>query len=172
MTTNSLVRLTGLSAIASSILSYLVSVAAVASIIVPILPALVIPALMLVTDGFILLALIGFYAVQYREVGGIGLTGFILGVLGILVAVVLPPVGWLLFLTGLLLFAIASTKVGILPVGAVWLWFGGAVAAFLAGLVGFTLLFALGLSIAACGRAWLGMDLWNTKTESLSASLT
>jgi hypothetical protein len=109
---------------------------------------------------FILFALLGSYGVQTKEAQMLGLVGFILAVVGLPFTILLAPLGWLLFLVGICLFAIANMRADVLPDGGMWLWFAGALTAVPAGFLGLGILFALGLGIAACGRAWIGIALW------------
>jgi len=116
-------------------------------------------ALLLVADLLIFLALIGLYGVQAEETGTPGLVGFILAEIGLAVTPVLAPMGWLLFLAGLLVLAAARSRAGALPAGAMWLWFAGALLSVSAGVLGLGLLLAVGLLVSASGRAWLGRAL-------------
>ena len=166
MSAKQVFRWGGLAAIISSALSLLAAMVAIVGIVVPVIPDLVVYALLMVNNAFILFALIGFYGVQYKESGGLGLDGFILATCGILFEFIFAPLGWLLFLAGLFMFAIANGRTGALPAWGAWLWLLGAVVAILGGVLSVSLLFALGLTAAAGGRAWLGSALWSQKAGS------
>jgi hypothetical protein len=161
MLTDKFFRMGAMAALASSGFSILAAPVAIAGRLVPILPDPVLVVLLLIADLFIFFALIGLYAVQAEESGTTGLVGFILAEMGLAVTPFLAPVGWLLFLVGLLALAAASSRAGVLPAGAMWLWFAGALVAVSAGLAGMGFLLALGLLISAGGRAWLGLALWS-----------
>lgn len=156
MSIQALYRLSGLSAIASALLSGLAVITSLVTIFIPKFPGIVLPTLLIFTDTFILFALIGFYLVQYRDIGVAGLAGFSLMVFGLMLSVRLPLPGRALGLVGLLLFAIANMRPGILPSSGMWLLFGGALVSIAAAFLGFRLVFALGLTVAAIGRGWLG----------------
>ena len=156
----------GLAAMISGALSLLAAMVSIAGILVPVIPDLVVYVLLMVTDVFIFFALIGFYGVQHKQMGGLGLAGFILAMCGILVGFVVAPLGWLLLLAGLFLFAIANQRSGVLPAWGVWLWLLGASIAILGGVLSVSVLFALGMMTAAGGRTWLGSALWGNKTGS------
>ena len=164
MSANQVFRLSGLAAIISAALSLLAAMASIVGIVVPVIPDLVVFMLLVVNNAFILFALIGFYGIQHKESGGLGLAGFILAMCGVLLDLVFAPLGWLLFLAGLSLFAIANQRTGALPAWGVWLWLLGALVAILGGVLSVSMIFALGLMTAAGGRAWLGSALWSEKT--------
>lgn len=156
-----LFRLSALAAILSSGLSFLTALVSMFAVFIPGFLDLVLTGLMLVTDLFIFFALVGFYGVQTKETGGLGLVGFALAVLTIPATVFLPPLGFPLFLMGILLFAIANMRARVLPAGGMWLWFAGAMVAVPAAFLNLRILFALGLVVIGCGRAWLGAALWS-----------
>jgi hypothetical protein len=167
MSTDKFFRMGAMAAVASSGFSILAAPAAIAGSLVPVLPDVVLMVLLLVADLFIFFALIGLYGVQAEKSGTTGLVGFTLAEIGLAVTPFLAPVGWLLFLVGLFALAAASSRAGVLPAGAMWLWFGGALVAVSAGLLGLGLLLAIGLLISAVGRAWLGMALWSGSLPSV-----
>jgi CheY-like chemotaxis protein len=156
----------GLAAMISGALSLVAAMVSIVGILIPVIPDLVVYVLLMVSDVFIFFALIGFYGVQHKEMGGLGLAGFVLGLCGILFGFVVAPLGWLLLLAGLFLFAIASQRTGVLPAWGVWLWLLGASVAILGGILSVSVLFALGMMTAASGRTWLGNALWGNKTGS------
>lgn len=164
MQANTLFRLSGFSTLVSSALALLAAVVSLVGLIVPILPELVVFSLMVAGDLFIIFGLIGLYAVQYQEIGPLGLVGFVLTLFGAVFGYILAPVGWALYLIGLLLFAAAATRAKVLPFWAMWLWFAGAFLATAGGVLGLTILFTLGMIFSASGRAWLGVALWDQKT--------
>ena len=166
MSANQVFRLSGLAAIISSAFSLLAAMVAIVGMVVPVIPDLVVYTLLMVNNVFIFFALIGFYGIQHRESGGLGLAGFILAVCGIVFDFIFAPLGWLLFLAGLFLFAVANERTGALPAWGVWLWLLGALVAILGGVLSVDPLFALGLMTAAGGRAWLGSALWSEKAGS------
>jgi hypothetical protein len=161
MSANRLLRISAAAAVASSGFSILAAPVAVAGTLVPVLPDLVLMALLLVTDLLIFLALIGLYCAQVEEIGTAGLIGFVLAEVGLAVTPLAALLGYLLFLVGLLVFAAASSRAGVLPAGAMWLWFAGALISVSAGFLGLGILLAAGLLISAGGRAWVGMALWS-----------
>ena len=166
-----LFRLSALAAILSSGLAFLTAPVSMFAVFVPRFLDPVVTGLILVTDLFIFVALVGFYGVQTKETGGLGLAGFALAVLTIPVTVLLPLLGFPFFLLGLLLFAIANMRARVLPAGGMWLWFAGAMIAVPAAFLNLTILFSLGLVVIGCGRAWLGAALWSL-TEKDSGSLS
>jgi len=165
MQANTLFRLSGVSTLISSALALLAAVVSLVSLIVPILPEIVVFTLMVGGDLFILFGLLGVYAVQYQEAGSLGLVGFILTLVGTVFGYVLAPVGWGVYLLGLLLLAAATTRTKALPHWAMWLWFAGAFLATAGAVLGLSVLFTLGLIFSAGGRAWLGVALWDQNTS-------
>jgi len=161
MSANRLLRISAAAAVASSGFSILATPVAVAGTLVPVLPDLVLMGLLLVTDLLIFLALIGLYCAQVEEIGTAGLIGFVLTEVGLAVTPLAALLGYLLFLVGLLVFAAASSRAGVLPAGAMWLWFAGALISVSAGFLGLGILLAAGLLTSAGGRAWVGMALWS-----------
>jgi len=114
MSENTFFHLSGLAAIVSAGLSFSAAMAALLSRFVPGIHELIVSMALLAVNLFIVLALIGFFGVQQKELGQ-GLVGFILSVVGILTTFLAPFIGHLVFLLGLLLFAIANGRRGILP---------------------------------------------------------
>ncbi|MGD2156483.1 MAG: hypothetical protein PVG32_06380 [Anaerolineales bacterium] len=153
-------RLSGLAAVVSAGLSFFTAIAVVLSSLSLQISGSIINLLLIITNLFIVFALIGFYGVQQKEIGTQGLVGFVLSVIGILSTFLVPLVGHLIFLLGLLLYAITNGRNGSLPKSAMWLWFSGAFVAVTAGVLSFGVLMALGLVISASGRAWLGTVVW------------
>ncbi len=156
-----LVRLSALAAILSSGLSFLTALVSMFAVFFPGFLDPAVTGLVVVTDLFIFFALVGFYGVQTKESGGLGLVGFALAVLTIPATILLPSLGFPLFLVGILLFAVANMRARVLPAGGMWLWFAGAMVAVPAAFLNLTILFALGLVVIGCGRAWLGAALWS-----------
>jgi hypothetical protein len=147
MYANKLSRMSAMAALASSGFSILAAPVAIAGSLVPVLPDLVLMALLLATDLLIFLALTGLYCAQAEETGTAGLIGFILAEVGLAVTPFLAPVGYPLFLAGLLLLAAASSGASVLPAGAMWVWFAGALVSVSTGI--------LGLGIPLVGRGWV-----------------
>ena len=170
MSTKDLFRLSALAAILSSGLAFLTALVSMFAVLIPGILDLVVTGLVWITDLFIFFALVGFYGVQTRETGGLGLAGLTLAVLAIPATVLVPPLGFPVFLMGILLFAIANMRARVLPAGGMWLWFAGAMVAVPAAFLGLRILFALGLVVIGCGRAWLGIALWSLAERDSESS--
>ena len=117
MAKRTLLRLSALAAILAGILR------AIASFVPAGRSSINIELLYFSIDLFLLLGLIGFYAVQYEKVGAVGFMGFLLAVIGIITirsqyampSIQLYPLGALTFLAGLNLLTIYSTLAKQLP---------------------------------------------------------
>jgi hypothetical protein len=97
-------------------------------------------------------------AADFRWAGKLGQAGIVLAVLGrlLVMADFYAVVGWLVFLLGLLLFAVASTRAGLGTGPGLWLWLIGSAFAFITTYMGWPMLVALGVFISGCGQIWLG----------------
>ena len=86
--------------------------------------------LYILTDVFILLGIFALYGIQYKETGKLGLLGFLIAVVGMLVirsskaitGVNLYPAGSLIFSLGLILLGIRLWRANVLPSWVVGLW--------------------------------------------------
>jgi hypothetical protein len=118
--------------------------------------------------GLEVLGLMGVYAVQCRRAGWLGLLGFVVAEAGLLTTMgpVPNPVGLIVFLVGLLVLSVASTRAGVLPRASMWAWLVGAVVATVAPMLPFltqhrwhVLVFLLAITVSALGRVGVGIAL-------------
>jgi hypothetical protein len=153
-----LLRSSGLAAIASGVVLILLALTLVAARLVPGIPDPVFVALRLGANILVVFALVGLYFALSPWTGRLGQVGIVLAVVGrlLLVANFYPVAGWLLFLVGLLLFAVASTRAGLRTSPGLWLWLIGSSFAFVTAFLGWPILVALGVLISGCGQVWLG----------------
>jgi hypothetical protein len=158
MSRDRLLRSSGLIAIASGLLLLLLALTLVAARLTPGIPDLVFTTLRLGAHILVVFALMGILFALSPWAGRLGQAGIVLAVVGILLIIAnfYPVVGWLLFLPGLLLFAVASTRAGLRTSPGAWLWLLGSSFAFITWLLGWPVLVALGVLIAGCGQIWLG----------------
>jgi hypothetical protein len=136
----------------------LLALVLVAARLAPVIPAPVVTALRLGASILVLFALVGLYFALSAWAGKLGQAGIVLAVLGrlLVMADFYAVVGWLVFLLGLLLFAVASTRAGLGTGPGLWLWLIGSAFAFITTYMGWPMLMALGVFISGCGQIWLG----------------
>ena len=164
MSKASLISLGGIAAILAGILR------GVASFIPDTTPDLALQLLYFSTDVFILLGIIALYGIQYKETGKLGLWGFLIAIVGILVirsskaitGVNLYPAGALIFSLGLNILGISLWRANVLPSWVVGLW----VLSILAGVIVYfvpwlNLLFVIAGLMFAVGFAAAGIKLWS-----------
>jgi len=157
-----LFRWSGGAAIASGVCAILAAASVLLAPVIPGTPVFVNSLLLLAVNVLSVYVLVGLYGCQVVESGGLGLIGFIVALTGYLLGMVgfYAPFGWLVFLTGAVLLAVAVGRAGVLPGwGAlmVWLWFLGALVTVVAGVVELVLLVGLGLAIHGAARIGLGI---------------
>ena len=169
MNLNIFIRICSILTVLSGLIDFAAAATAIGGLFVPIVPDLVVTSLIMINLLFVVLALIGLYSVQYPAAGALGLAGVSIAMVAALITIFVPLYGWGLYLNGLLLFAIASARTGLLPANAIWFWFLGAFIAVAAGILDFTLLFYLGILIAGSSRIWLGYIIWHEQTIGLSS---
>jgi hypothetical protein len=143
---------------ASGVVLLLLALTLVVARLVTGIPDPVILALRLGANILVVFALLGLYFALSPWTGRLGQVGIVFAVVGLLVfmASFYPTVGWLLFLLGLLLFAMASTRAGLRTGPSLWLWLVGSGLAFITTIMGWPVLTALGVLISGCGQIWLG----------------
>ena len=164
MTKASLIRLGGLAALLAGILR------GIASFIPDTTPDPALQLLYFSTDVFILLGIIALYGIQYKETGKIGLVGFLIAVVGILVirssqaitGVNLYPAGALIFSLGLIILGVRLWLAKVLPSWVVGLW----VLSISAGVIAYfvpwhNLLLVMAGLMFAVGFAAAGIKLWS-----------
>jgi len=158
MSRERLLRSSGLAAIASGVVLFLLALTLVAARLVPGIPDPVLVTLRLGANILVVFALMGLYFALSPWTGRLGQVGIVLAVVGLLLflANFYPVVGWLLFLLGLLLFAVASTRAGLRTGPGLWLWLIGSGFTFITAFLGWPVLMALGVLISGCGQVWLG----------------
>ncbi len=158
MSRERLLRSCGLAAIASGVVLLILALTLVTARLVSGIPDLVFVALRLGASILVVFALLGLYFALSAWSGRLGQVGIVLAVVGrlLIIANFYAVVGWLLFLLGLLLFAVASTRAGLRTTPGLWLWLIGSGFAFLTTYMGWPILVALGVFIAGCGQVWLG----------------
>jgi hypothetical protein len=136
----------------------LLALVLVAARLAPVIPAQVFIALRLGASILVLFALVGLFFALSAWAGRLGQAGIVLAAVGrlLVIANFFVVVGWLVFLLGLLLFAVASTRAGLRTGPGLWLWLIGSAFAFLTTYTGWPMLVALGVLISGCGQIWLG----------------
>ena len=158
MSRERLLRSSGLAAIASGVVLFLLALTLVAARLVPGIPDPVFIALRLGANILVVLTLVGLFFALSAWTGRLGQVGIVLAVVGqlLFMANFYPAVGWLLFLLGLLMFAVASTRAGLRTSPGLWLWLIGSGFTFITLYLGWPVLVALGVLISGCGQVWLG----------------
>ena len=158
MSRERLLRSSGLAAIASGVVLVLLALVLVAARLAPVIPDPVSIALRLGASILVLFALVGLFFALSAWTGRLGQAGIVLAAVGrlLVIADFFAVVGWLVFLLGLLLFAVASTRAGLRTGPGLWLWLIGSAFAFLTTYMGWPMLVALGVFISGCGQIWLG----------------
>ena len=151
--------------------------------------------LILVSHIAIIFAIMALYAAQAHRVGILGQLGAVLGVIGTtLIAAnvyveiaaaagvdtrpaegvasfgIFSALGAFGFLSGLVLFAIATVRAGVFPRWAGLLLIVGAVLAFLGGPLGVNAIFVAGGVVASAGFIWLGWALFAGQGETAEQS--
>ena len=158
MSRERLLRSSGLVAIAGGAVLILLALMHVAARLVVGIPDPVLVALRLGANILVVFALLGLYFALSAWTGKLGQAGIVLAVVGrlLIIANFYAVVGWLVFLLGLLLFAVASTRAGLRTGPGLWLWLLGSGFAFITVNMGWPILMALGVFISGCGQIWLG----------------
>ena len=158
MSRERLLRSSGLVAIAGGAVLILLALMHVAARLAPGIPDPVFVALRLGASILAVFALVGLYIALSAWTGKLGQAGIVLAVVGrlLMIANFYAAAGWLAFLLGLLLFAMASTRAGLRIGPGLWLWLVGSAFAFITTYMGWPVLMALGVFIAGCGQIWLG----------------
>lgn len=164
MSKASLIGLGGIAAILAGILR------GVASFIPDTTYELALQLLYFSTDVFILLGTIAFYGIQHKETGKLGLLGFLIAIVGILLirsskaitGVNLYPAGALIFSLGLSILGIRLWLAKVLPIWIIGLW----VLSILVGVIVYfvpwlNFLFVISGLMFAVGFAAAGIKLWS-----------
>ncbi len=158
MSTEKVLRSSGLVAIASGVILIVLAIVLLAARAAAEIPDVVPVALRLGAHILMVFALVGIYVSLSPWSGKLGQAGVVLAVIGLLLIIAgfFALVGWLMLLLGLLLCAIACTRAGLKTGPGLWLWLIGASFAFVMAMMGWPVLAALGVMISGCGRMWLG----------------
>ncbi len=154
----SLMRLGGLSAVLSGLLWGALGLSLILQIFIGDVAMTASGMFLAVGRFFELLALVAFFACQYRPLGRGGLAGFALMAAGIVIDL-FPPLGPALFWVGLLVFAIANQRVGLLPAWGFWFWLLGASLVLVSAALGGGLILSVGVLLDAAALIWLGTAL-------------
>jgi hypothetical protein len=154
-------RLGGSAGIASGILFILSALALFTSILVKGIPDLVFITLVLFANVLIVFLLIAIYLVHINETGSSATSGFMISIIGLLLdlANYFDPLGWILFIIGLALLAVANMPSGRLPNLAMWSWVVVAAISLPFSFLGWRLFIGLALILSGCIRIWLGVFL-------------
>ncbi len=158
MSTEKVLRSSGLVAIASGAILIALAIVLLAARTAAEIPDLVPVALRLSAHILMVFALVGIYVALSPWSGKLGQAGVVLAVIGLLLIIAgfFALVGWLMLLVGLLLCAIACTRAGLKTGPGLWLWLIGASFAFAMAMMGWPVLAALGVMVSGCARMWLG----------------
>lgn len=161
MTYQRLLPFNGWAAIVSAAARLLAAALILTAILLGGIPELAIVVLLLVADIFLVFALLGVFGCQIEELGAYGFLGFVLAEIGVMVSLAnfFPPSGRVIFLAGLLLIALMNQRSSVLPAGAMWSWFAGALIAAAAASTGYALLAVSGMLLAGSGLLWTGLHL-------------
>ena len=111
-----------------------------------------------------LIAVVGIYLHQRKPAGTLGLIGFALAAIGLVLSIVgIPGVSELAYGLGMIVVAIAALRAGSFPAWIPWLWIGAVIigisGGFLAGLQ--NVLFPLSSILFGLGLIGAGTVLWN-----------
>ena len=158
MTIEKLIRWSGISAMISGGFTFL---AALTAAFAP----NAITILVLIAGIFLLFALMGLYLCQHKETGWLGLSGFIVAIIGAYISAwrYLPPIGYIIFWVGIVLFAVATMRARVLAFWAawvLWLWAGASLISIVALFLNSMVLLAIGLVLVSIARAGVGVMLW------------
>ncbi len=158
MTTEKLIRWTGLSSMISGAIIFL---AALTAAIAP----NAVGTIVLIAGVFLLFALMGLYLCQIEETGILGLIGFVVAIAGAYISVgrFLPPSGTVIFWVGIILLAVATMRARVLPYWAtwlLWLWAVAGLVSIVALVANSIVLLAIGLVLSSIARAGVGITLW------------
>ena len=156
-----LIRLTGVSGIIAGASVLLLGLSFIVSVFVGEV-ALVASSLFLTTGKvFELFLLFGIFSLLYTDREKISLAALFLSVSGLMIDL-FPPLGRILLLTGILLFAISSRRIKTIPGWALWLWLGGTSLLIAAALIDIKLLIGLGALASGTAMIVLGSGLSET----------
>jgi phosphoglycerol transferase MdoB-like AlkP superfamily enzyme len=124
MSSKKLLGLSGTAGIASAACGFAGALTATAATLFPVIPALSYAILFMAANVLLIFLLMGIYGCQIEESGRTGLVGFVLAVIGLLLALArfFSPLGWLLFLIGVYMLSLANTQAGKVRPWAMWLW--------------------------------------------------
>jgi hypothetical protein len=162
-------RFGGYAGIASGVLFILSALTLFTSVLVSGVPTLVFTTMVLFANVLIVFMLIAIYMVQINESSNEASTGFVLSMIGLLldIANFFSPLGSILFMIGLTLFAVVNMRNGGLPTLALWLWVAAAVLSLPFVLLGWRLLIGLALILSGSMRIWLGVVLRLKKVSAI-----
>ena len=160
-----LARLSGLAGILSGALFLLGAVVVMTGSIVPGIPEIVGGVLIVFANVLIAFTLMGLYGVQVDQAGGMGLVGFVLAFMGLLLRLAgfFSPLGSVLFLIGIVILALAIVRTDAFPLWWMWLWFFGALMLMASGFLVFRVLMVLGLVCSGLARLVFGTALWHER---------
>ena len=114
--------------------------------------------------GFELFFLFGIFCTQPQIQDKTYLAAFILSVFGLTVDL-FPPLGRVLFMIGLLLFAVSTNNKKELPYWGFWLWLAGAVAVLVSSIFSIRLLMGIGTLFSAAALIIMGAALRRSYSE-------
>ncbi len=114
--------------------------------------------LLTITNLLTIFAIMGVYFIQAEQADTQGLIGFVLAMIGSMLA---APISWVAYLLGLLLLALTNRKTQTLTSMAIWLWFGGSLLSVIGVLQSANTLLGLGLIASGTGRILAGFELNN-----------
>lgn len=158
MSTEKVLRSSGVIAIASGVVLIALALAQIAVRASAEIPDVVLIALRMSANILMVFALIGIYYALSPWSGRLGKAGIVLAVIGLLLIIAgfFTVAGWSLLLLGLLVCAIACTRTGLSTGAGLWLWLTGTSFSFVMAMMGLPVLTALGVIVSGSGRIWLG----------------
>lgn len=139
-----LLRLSGVAAIISAMLLFLLAISFIAQIFLGDEAMSASSILLSIARIFEVFAILGLYALNYQALGGLGLAGFCLMISGILIDL-FPPTGRVLFTLGLLLFTIAYLRTRALPAWILIVWLLSSVLILVSSVLFGTIMLAAGI---------------------------
>jgi len=155
---NRLIRLSGTAAITSGITLILLGLSFITQVFIGDVALTASFVLAILSQFFQVLAIFGFFTIQPRPYDKLAVTGFILMIAGITLNII-PLSDRILFLLGLLLFAVANQRAKALPKWGFWIWVIGAALALVFSMIGFNFFFGFSILIISAALIWLGTNI-------------
>jgi hypothetical protein len=161
MTFEKLIRLGGTAAISSGIADIIGIFILFIALYVSAIPGIASGVFLMAGNVLLAFALMGIYGCQFEKTGYLGLTGFVFALSGLLLGMArfFSPLGWGLYLIGILMLVVANYESKIIPSTGLWLWFAGVAISLGMGIAGMKILSYLGTLISGAARTWIGMSL-------------